>query len=111
MRVVFDIADLVLVPSIYPDPFPTVVLEAMQSGTPTIVTCFGGASEAVTDNVTGLVINPFNTDNFYNSVYELISDEKLHATMSMESMKRFDRFFSIDSCMKRYLDLIHKLLL
>jgi glycosyltransferase involved in cell wall biosynthesis len=108
MRVVFDVSDLVLVPSIYPDPFPTVVLEAMQSGTPAIVTCFGGASEAVTNKVTGLVINPFNIDIFYKSVNDLISNEKLHASISMESKREFNKFFLIDSCMKRYLDLIQK---
>ena len=108
MRLVFDIADLVLVPSIYPDPFPTVVLEAMQSGTPAVVTCFGGASEAVSNNVTGRVINPFNIEIFFKSVQEIITNEKLHLSMSNESKKKFNKFFSIDSCVKRYLDLMQK---
>ena len=106
MRVVFDIADLVLVPSIYPDPFPTVVLEAMQSGTPVISTCFGGACEAVSNNVTGIVINPFNIDIFFTSVKKIISNEKTHQSMSIESKRKFKKFFSIDSCINKYLDLI-----
>ena len=106
MRVVYDIADLVLVPSIYPDPFPTVVLEAMQSGTPVIATCFGGASEAVSNNVTGIVINPFNIDIFFTSVKKIISNEKIHQSMSIESKKKFEKLFSIDSCVKHYLDLM-----
>ena len=109
MRVVFDIADLVLVPSIYPDPFPTVVLEAMHSGTPVISTCFGGASEAVSNNVTGIVINPFNIDIFYKSVIKIISNKKIHQSMSIESKKKFNKFFSIDACIKKYLDLIKQL--
>ena len=106
MRVVFDIADLVLVPSIYPDPFPTVVLEAMQSGTPVISTCFGGACEAVSNNVTGIVINPFNIDIFFTSVKKIISNEKIYQSMSIESKRKFKKFFSIDSCINKYLDLI-----
>ena len=106
MRVVFDIADLVLVPSIYPDPFPTVVLEAMQSGTPVISTCFGGASEAVSNNVTGIVINPFNIDIFFKCVEGIITNKKLQSSMSKESKKKFNKFFSIDSCIEKYLDLI-----
>jgi len=106
MRVVFGVADLVLVPSIYPDPFPTVVLEAMQSGTPVIATCFGGANEAVLNRITGLVINPFNTDIFLKSVQEIINDEKLYSNMSIESKNRFYKFFTIRSCMEKYLDLI-----
>ena len=103
---VFEVADLVLVPSIYPDPFPTVVLEAMQSGTPVIATCFGGANEAVLNRITGLVINPFNTDIFLKSVQEIINDEKLYSNMSIESKNRFYKFFTIRSCMEKYLDLI-----
>lgn len=106
MRVVFDIADVVLVPSIYPDPFPTVVLEAMQSGTPVISTCFGGACEAVSNDVTGIVINPFNIDIFFTSVKKIISNEKIHQSMGIESKRKFKKFFSIDSCIKKYLDLI-----
>ena len=106
MRVVFGVADLVLVPSIYPDPFPTVVLEAMQSGTPVIATCFGGANEAVLNRITGLVINPFNTDIFLKSVQEIINDEVLYLNMSVESKNRFSKLFTIKSCMEKYLDLI-----
>ena len=47
-----------------PSGFGTFPLEAMQSGTPVIATCFGGANEAVLNRITGLVINPFNTDIF-----------------------------------------------
>ena len=106
MRVVLGVSDLVLVPSIYPDPFPTVVLEAMQSGTPVVATCFGGANEAVLNRITGLVINPFNTDIFLKSVQEIINDEKLYSNMSKESKNRFYKFFTIRSCMEKYLDLI-----
>lgn len=106
MRVVFEVADLVLVPSIYPDPFPTVVLEAMQSGTPVIATCFGGANEAVLNRITGLVINPFNIDIFFQSVQEILNDEKLYSNMCIESKSRFYKFFTIRSCMEKYLDLI-----
>ena len=106
MRLVFEIADIVLVPSIYPDPFPTVVLEAMQSGTPVIATCFGGAKEAVNNNITGFIINPFNIDSFFKCVEEIITNEKLYSNMSKESKKEFDRFYTIDPCVKEYLDLI-----
>jgi glycosyltransferase involved in cell wall biosynthesis len=54
----YDAADVVLVPSIEPDPFPTVVLEAGLAGRPVIVTDLGGAREAVVDGVTGLVASP-----------------------------------------------------
>lgn len=54
----YDACDVVLVPSIEPDPFPTVVLEAGLAGRATVVTAMGGAREAVVDGVTGLVAEP-----------------------------------------------------
>jgi glycosyltransferase involved in cell wall biosynthesis len=54
----YELADVVLVPSERPDPFPTVVLEAGLAGRPVIVSRLGGGREAILDQVTGLVIDP-----------------------------------------------------
>jgi glycosyltransferase involved in cell wall biosynthesis len=55
---VYGAADVVLVPSTKPDPFPTVVLEAGFAGRPVIVTTLGGGKEAVLDGMTGIVADP-----------------------------------------------------
>jgi len=54
----YDASDIVLVPSVEPDPFPTVVLEAGLAGRPVIASDCGGAPEAVVEGVTGLVVSP-----------------------------------------------------
>jgi glycosyltransferase involved in cell wall biosynthesis len=54
----YELADVVLVPSERPDPFPTVVLEAGLAGRPVIVSRLGGGREAILDQSTGLVIEP-----------------------------------------------------
>lgn len=48
--------DVFVLPSILPDSFPTVILEAMASGKPVVATRSGGASEMVLDGVTGYLI-------------------------------------------------------
>lgn len=50
--------DLFLLPSQQPDPFPTVILEAMASALPVIATHFGGALEMIEAGVTGDRIPP-----------------------------------------------------
>ncbi len=54
----YDACDAVIVPSIEPDPFPTVVLEASLAGRPVLATALGGAREAVVDGRTGFVVDP-----------------------------------------------------
>jgi glycosyltransferase involved in cell wall biosynthesis len=102
MRIAYEISNVTLVPSIYPDPFPTVVLESMQSGTPVIATCFGGAKEAVINSKTGFVVNPFNIDYFCNRVEEILNNNELSDDMSKESKKQFNNLFTINNCIKQY---------
>jgi glycosyltransferase involved in cell wall biosynthesis len=105
MKVIYEVSDLVIVPSIYPDPFPTVVLESMQSGTPVVATCFGGANEAVINGKTGLIINPFNIDEFFESVLKIIDNPQLSDEMSRESERIFKDSFTIKNCVNQYLEM------
>ncbi|MEK7137702.1 MAG: glycosyltransferase family 4 protein [Patescibacteria group bacterium] len=58
MRLLYSAANVVLIPSLYLDPFPTVTLEAGACSRPVIATIFGGAKEAVRDGITGWIVNP-----------------------------------------------------
>ena len=49
----YSAIDILVLPSLQPDPLPTVVLEAMQYGIPVISTPQGGALEMITENETG----------------------------------------------------------
>jgi glycosyltransferase involved in cell wall biosynthesis len=51
-------ADLVVVPSVTPEAFGRVALEAIAAGTPALVTNRGGLPEIVEEGVTGLVVEP-----------------------------------------------------
>jgi glycogen(starch) synthase len=48
----------VVVPSVWPDPCPTVVLEAMAAACPVIAASSGGIVDMVEDGVTGLLVAP-----------------------------------------------------
>src|SRR3989344_2879774 len=74
----YHASDVVVTPSLYLDPFPTVNLEAMACGKPVIGTCFGGTKEIVKDKVTGFLINPFNIEEVEKRIKELL-DNRLKA--------------------------------
>lgn len=48
--------DILVLPSVLPDPFPTVILEAMASGKPVVATNHGGAKEMITPDITGILV-------------------------------------------------------
>lgn len=67
-------ASIIVVPSIWPEPFGLVVAEAMSFGVAIISSNFGGIKEIVRDN--GIVIDNINYSKIRIALYELMSDKK-----------------------------------
>ena len=58
--------------STYLDPFPTVNLESMALGVPVIGTRLGGTPEAILDDETGFLVNPFDVEDVAAKALRLI---------------------------------------
>lgn len=99
----FHLADIVTVPSIIFDTFPTVNLEAMISKTPVIATCFGGSHEAVVDGETGYIINPYDIDTFADKLRTLLSDNSLREKMGQSGYERVTTQFMMQKQVERML--------
>lgn len=89
----YDACDVVLVPSIEPDPFPTVVLEAGLAGRPVVATSLGGAREAVVPGVTGLVVDP-NPDAFVSALAQ-VTDPAWRARAGAAARFHVERNFTV----------------
>lgn len=89
----YHVAAVVATPSICFDAFPTMNLEAMAAGTPPVTTCFGGGREAVIDDVTGFVVNPFDTERLAGRLIQLLTDQSLRCRMATAGRRHIvDRF-------------------
>lgn len=110
LRAAFQLADVVAAPSIYLDPFPTVVLEAMAAGKPVVATCFGGAREAVVDGETGYIVNPFDTAALADKLIRLLLDGDLCSEMGAKGRARIGERFSLDSQVRRMLSIYERAL-
>ena len=93
--VAYYASDIMLVPSLYLDPFPTVNLEAMAAGKPVLGTCFGGTSEAVKDGVTGYIVNPNDKEEVVQKTRALLEDQNLAEAFGKAGRELVEKEFSI----------------
>lgn len=102
--------NIFVLPSIQPDPFPTVVLEAMSNSLPVVAYDHGGASEMIVDNETGYLCNALDVSELSRKLDLLVGDPSLRIEMGQKARARQEAEFSLDQFVKRmtkvYLDLI-----
>lgn len=67
-------SDIVAVPSIQPEPFGMVVVEAMALGRPVIATAAGGPAEIITHAVDGLLVRPGDAIALADAVERFVRD-------------------------------------
>lgn len=103
LRAAYDLADVVVVPSVIFDTFPTVNLEAMASGKPVIATCFGGSPEIVMDGETGFIVNPFETRTLAERLGRLLENRDLSREMGRRGRARIRERFALDKQVERML--------
>lgn len=86
-------SDIAVFPSLY-EPFGIVVLEAMASATPVIVSDTGGLSEIVSHGKNGLKFIPGNANSLADQIKAILRDEKfaqrLAATASENVINEYD---------------------
>ena len=108
LRAAYQLADVLALPSIYLDPFPTVVLEAMALGRPVVATCFGGAREAVIDGETGFIVNPFDDAAFSDRLSRVLDDGALRRRMGRAGRERVAARFSLARQTARMIELYER---
>ncbi len=65
--------DAMVLPSMFGEGLPMVVLEAMAAGLPVIATRVEGTPEAIRDGIDGLLAEPCNSDSFADAIRTLIT--------------------------------------
>jgi glycosyltransferase involved in cell wall biosynthesis len=101
--------DVQINPSIKPDPFPHVILEAMSLGNPVIATDLGGARESIEEGKTGFLISSDNVHDFAAKLKRILLDSELREMMSKNAKGRVE-IFSIENNVKNTEQIYKKLL-
>lgn len=84
-----------LVPSVWPDPLPGVVREAMSQGKAVIATRVGGNTDMVEDGVNGLLVKPGDVDDLARAMQRLINDPALAAQLGRTAQEGINRFTGV----------------
>ncbi len=88
----FSHAALAVLPSRFPEPSPTVVLEAFSHGCPVVATAIGGIPDMVIDNVSGRLVPPNNPARLGLAIEELLADPCLRGRLGTQAKEHGGRY-------------------
>lgn len=80
--------DLFILPSLYGEGLPMVVLESMANAVPVIASNVEGIPEAVRDNVDGLIFEPGSAEDLAKKVESMVGDSERWNMMSQSAYDR-----------------------
>jgi len=107
---VFAAFDIFVLPSILPEPFGLVVIEAMASGKPVVATAPGGPSETVVDGETGFLVPPSDASAIAKALEELLADPPKRISMGEAGRRRAREVFSLPRYVSEFEELYDSIL-
>jgi glycosyltransferase involved in cell wall biosynthesis len=81
-----------VLPSVWPDPCPTTVLESMASGAPVITTAIGGMVDMVTDEESGLLVSPGSETELTAAMERVLKDDELRRRVVAGAREKVTEF-------------------
>ena len=96
-------ADLVIVPSIKPEPFGLVAVEAMRASLPVIAANHGGLPEIVQHQETGLLFAPGSASELAKAIETYYDDRSLLEQHGKQGRERFLKHFQEQTYMENFI--------
>jgi glycosyltransferase involved in cell wall biosynthesis len=90
---VFEVIDILALPSTYKEGLPKVILEAMAMGLPVVSTRLAGTPEVVIENVSGILCEPGDVDSLAAAIVRLGSDQDLRNRMGAAGQRQMQDDF------------------
>lgn len=84
---------------VYPSPeedFGMGIVEAMAAGTPVVAWANGGPTVTVRNRETGYLVTPYDTEEFAERLFQLLSSPELAERMGRAAHRRAAEYFSYD---------------
>jgi glycosyltransferase involved in cell wall biosynthesis len=85
-------SSLAIIPSVFPDPCPTVAMEAMACGVPIVASRVGGLPDLVLDGETGILVEEGNASKLRAALIQVMNDDAAVAAMGRAARDHVKRF-------------------
>jgi len=85
-------ADIMVAPSVWPEPFGMIIPEAMAAGTPVIATRGGGIPEIIEDGVNGLLVERGDVEDLGAAMLYLLRNPDRRRVMGEAARRRAEDF-------------------
>jgi glycosyltransferase involved in cell wall biosynthesis len=102
--------DVMLLPSVANEDFPNVILEAMSQAKPVIASSIAGTPEQIEDGITGALVAPGDHQALALKIASFIRNKDSLADMGGAGRARFDKEFTADVAVSRYMKLYQTLI-
>lgn len=108
----YELADVVVLPSVSDEDCPIVILEAMSMGRPVVATTIAGIPELVADRLTGRLVPPGDAAALSAALADLLGDPEGRAAMGKAAMARYTARYTsarvIADYRSAYVTLLHR---
>lgn len=91
----YESSDFLIFPSSYGEGVPTVVLEAMATGLPCIVSDLPGCKEIIDDDINGYLMSNFSIDDWCKKLIFLINNPLKYRNISYEGRRKVENNFKV----------------
>ena len=102
--------DIVVVPSVWPEPFGRSLIEAMACGKPVVTTKVGGIPEVIENGKNGLLVEPANSQEMANAITTLLRDEEMRLKMGKRGRKIAEEKYNAEVIARRVLKIYEDIL-
>lgn len=106
----FTGADVLIVPSIWEEPAPLVLVEALACGTPVIGTKVGGLPELIRDRVSGFLIPPETPSEIARCLSEILENPNLLRHLREGALRESKQRFNPDRWASKHVDIYFSVL-
>lgn len=109
LKYLYSAVDLIVLPSVWQDPCPLVVLEGMASGTCLVSSAVGGVPEVVEDQVNGILISANSPSDLAQAVSKVLANPEGKRRIELAAREKIISGYAWDRLVKELKDIFGSL--